>query len=540
VARISVAILLFTVTLVMAANARAHAVLLETLPAAGSAVAQSPAAVILRFNEPVAPVSVRLLDSSGSEVAVAGKAHTTDNELTLPLTGLLDHGQYLLSYRVTSLDSHLIKGSFTFAVGSGPPSPVLSDISEAPAQPWVERLTHLNRALYFIALLAAAGLALFRVLFALPQTLLAAIGKTLTTAAAAGIVTALLNIGLSGVVLTGGGFEQLLADASWTAAGGTSLATSMSVAIPGLLILLLAGRLSAASGTSVALVAGATLSVASLGFSGHATSTQPVWLMTPVLIAHAMMAALWFGSLWALYRLARSHSVSAAAGLLQAFSTRATGMITVLLTSAAILVWLQLEQIGDFLQTGYGLLLSVKITLVALLLLLAAANRWWLTPALAAGSDRTRRLLRISIGSEVLLAVLVIGVTAVLGATPPPRAAEHLERTKDSGSRQTVIVSGELELTVTVTPARTGGNQLDISFKQADATLADPQEVSVIWSLPAAGIEPLEQQATRISAGVFHLHQVDLIIAGDWTLRVEALIDDFTKTAFETRIMIDN
>jgi copper transport protein len=138
-----------------------------------------------------------------------------------------------------------------------------------------------------------------------------------------------------------------------------------------------------------------------------------------------------------------------------------------------------------------------------------------------------------------MIAVVVIAATAVLGATPPPRAAAESEAAAGSALRRAVMVSGGLELTATVTPARAGSNQIDMSFRKADGSLLDPQEVSVIWSLAGAGIEPLEQTATHAGAGVYHLHRVNLIIAGDWTLRVEALINDFTKTAFETRLQID-
>jgi copper transport protein len=137
--------LLFMIMLLMTADAWSHAVLLETLPAAGSAVAASPDAVILRFNVPVVPISVRLLDSSGGEVAAAAEVSATDSEISLPLTAPLEQGQYLLSYRATSLDSHLIRGSFTFAVGTAAPAPVLSAAPAPPSAPWVEWAAHLPR-----------------------------------------------------------------------------------------------------------------------------------------------------------------------------------------------------------------------------------------------------------------------------------------------------------------------------------------------------------------------------------------------------------
>jgi putative copper export protein len=93
-----------------------------------------------------------------------------------------------------------------------------------------------------------------------------------------------------------------------------------------------------------------------------------------------MMAAIWFGSLWALYPLVRSHSGTTAATLLKAFSARASAMIAMLLGSAAILVWLQLQDISDFLQTGYGLLLTIKITLAWISMDVSRPNIFHLNP----------------------------------------------------------------------------------------------------------------------------------------------------------------
>src|SRR5690349_6042145 len=54
---------------VCAAGAGAHAVLLEALPADGARLAQAPTEFVLRFNEPVVPMAVKLLDGQGAELA---------------------------------------------------------------------------------------------------------------------------------------------------------------------------------------------------------------------------------------------------------------------------------------------------------------------------------------------------------------------------------------------------------------------------------------------------------------------------------------
>ena len=71
---------------------------------------------------------------------------------------------------------------------------------------------------------------------------------------------------------------------------------------------------------------------------------------------------------------------------------------------------------------GLGKTLLVKLALFAGMLMLAALNRFQLTPALTGTSilSTTLRHLRLSLVTETLLALLVIAAVAVLGTLPPP------------------------------------------------------------------------------------------------------------------------
>src|SRR4051794_11497785 len=97
----------------------AHAVLVEVQPEDGVRLEQPPAEFLLRFNEPVVPVAVRLLDATGAEVPgveVLPKGETVTIRPAAPLAT----GTYLLSYRVTSLDAHPVGGTLRFGIGVDP------------------------------------------------------------------------------------------------------------------------------------------------------------------------------------------------------------------------------------------------------------------------------------------------------------------------------------------------------------------------------------------------------------------------------------
>jgi putative copper resistance protein D len=74
-------------------------------------------------------------------------------------------------------------------------------------------------------------------------------------------------------------------------------------------------------------------------------------------------------------------------------------------------------------KSGYGEVLLIKIGLVALMLALAYFNRFVAMPRLGAASSKPMAQLvklRLSIGFELALGVVVIGAAAVLGITPLP------------------------------------------------------------------------------------------------------------------------
>ena len=117
---------LFALVLALwAGGAAAHAVLLETDPADGARLSAAPAAVVLRFNESVAPVSARLVTASGAlhaQGTLSGLGFGYPIEIPLP-AALAAGGHYVV-WRVASADTHPIAGTLAFSVGGAdPPAP---------------------------------------------------------------------------------------------------------------------------------------------------------------------------------------------------------------------------------------------------------------------------------------------------------------------------------------------------------------------------------------------------------------------------------
>jgi putative copper export protein len=77
-----------------------------------------------------------------------------------------------------------------------------------------------------------------------------------------------------------------------------------------------------------------------------------------------------------------------------------------------------------FFESAYGRIVAIKLLLVAGLLSLAAVNKLRLTPALLRGDSSALLRLRTSITAELVLAGLIVLVTAVFTTVTGPPALE--------------------------------------------------------------------------------------------------------------------
>jgi putative copper resistance protein D len=186
----------------------------------------------------------------------------------------------------------------------------------------------------------------------------------------------------------------------------------LAVRVVGLAILAIA--LSMKRKPGIALVTATTVIVL-LGFTlmGHTTSHSPRWLLMPLLLAHLLVVAFWFGALVPLRLAARYESPQIAGAAIDAFSTTATWIVPALFVAGLALAAVLL---GSFsaLRTAYGQLLILKVVGFALLMGLASLNKWRLGPAVAAGDPARTRNFNRSIQLEYVIMAAVLTVTAAM------------------------------------------------------------------------------------------------------------------------------
>ena len=509
--------------------------LLESSPAADAVLAQAPERLVLRFNEPVRPVLIQLLARDGANIDLA-PPEPVDAELRMAPAATLPDGGYVLSYRVTSADGHPVAGSLVFTVGA-PDAGVQQASTGAHDRLW-SAADVATRALYYGCLLLAAGLALFIAVLPVPESLQAALRAALGWLAAAGLVAGVLRLGATAGALYGGPPDLLLTTPPWHAVLGSPVARSVLVAVLGLGLLGVAAHRGSAW-PRAGLLVGAGIVAGSFALAGHAATAGPFWVTLPAITLHTLCAAYWVGAfgplLVALSRLPRIEAFP----LLAAFSRGAVVAVTGLVLAGVALATLQLRAPSALIDTDYGRLLLAKLALVGLMLGLGAFNRSVLTPKRAQHPESVSWLRR-TIGTDLALAAGVVALTAGLGTVPPPRALAEQEAAlgRDAESYRVVVAERGYQLEMVATPASPGENRIDLHLTDARGAAVHAVGAELSLALPELGIEAIRIAAAPVEHGRFEAHAT-LPLAGQWQVRADLLIDDFTKLPFQARIAIE-
>ena len=103
--------------LLTVASADAHSLLLESSPAANSALAAPPAELRLRFNNRIEKrlSRLRLVSEHGEARDLALAIDGAADWLTAPVPAIAP-GRYRVEWQVLSTDGHVVSGRFTFTV----------------------------------------------------------------------------------------------------------------------------------------------------------------------------------------------------------------------------------------------------------------------------------------------------------------------------------------------------------------------------------------------------------------------------------------
>lgn len=363
----------------------AHAWLVTADPAPGSLLPAPPAAVALRFSEPVTAAGngITIVAPSGRTVG-AGRVQAAGPRLRLPFHAAGD-GTYLIRWQVIAADTHPSRGQFTFSLGHSSTPPASEDLGAdvGAVSPAGLLLQGLARWMHFVGLALGFGVVAFRLL-ALPEArpdqarrigqLMGLGAGLLLLAEPVALAAQAMSLGVLAGDLLASSFGRILG----LRTGGAILLWAAGAAIRE------TGR-----GWTALLGLGGCLCLVD-GIAGHSVAGLPYLAGLVLSGVHEAAMALWIGGL------AAALAVREGA----AFTRVAAVSLAVLALSGLAMALAHLRGPADLVSSAYGLVLAAKVLAV--------------TVVVAVGLLGRRRLEGLALAGVLALAGLLVSL-------PPPR-----------------------------------------------------------------------------------------------------------------------
>ena len=278
------------------------------------------------------------------------------------------------------------------------------------------------RALMFVALFQATGTALFSYLFGngLSAELLARSRRLARVVAVVAVVLTIAYLAFSPARLAGS-FDGIFDPSLQSLVLESSAGVANIVRIVGL------GLLAVSLGRRTSLnallgVAGASLGLGSFLLMGHTTVFSPRWLLAPLLFIHLAVAAAWFGALVPLCWLVGGEPAAASGAFVERFSAVAVRTVPLIFVCGAVMAAIFVGSLAGLL-TAYGAMIIVKTVGFAVLMALAALNKWRYGPAIAAHRKGAAGAFVRTVAAEAVLIAAILMTTGVMTSLFAP---EHL------------------------------------------------------------------------------------------------------------------
>ena len=523
-----------------------HAVLLDSSPKPGDMLMQSPSEVVANFNEGVGPIFFKVLDVKGQPVGDPGEIRLDGTKIILPLRAKIPNGTYVLTYRVISADTHPVGATFGFSIGE-PMEGVDTTVDAGSRSIWSIAVA-VNRWVLYAGMLWVAGTALFLLLLGIEGSLREDARQKARWASVLTALSYVLAVGFGGADMQLGGADALWKASTWRSGIGSTLASS---AVFGLIsmALLYVGFAAGERRRHGVVIAGVTLAIGSFLVTGHAATAPPAWLMAPVVGAHLLATAFWIGAFRPLLLSTRQLSAVDSGALMQRFSNFAVPAVIVVLISGTAISLKQLGSPAKLFDNDYGTVLLTKITLVLVIIGIAAYNKINLTPKLIANDVAGVSTIKRTITLEIMLYVIVLAAASALTVTTPPRALVATGEAGAAEAKMAMMSGGLVKRTlendagytaeIELSPAKVGENMLMVTLRDpAGVVVQSASALEVTVALESAGISEVRLKAEAVGNGMWHVMIGETLIPGDWALTIDGYLTDYDKTGFATTVTL--
>jgi copper resistance protein D len=281
-------------------------------------------------------------------------------------------------------------------------------------------LSAVLRGLSFVTILQAGGAAIFLVLFRPADLATRQIRRLTVIAVVASVPLLCAQYLLEAARMTGtlsGAFDSELQEFVLQSTASRVLGLRL------LGVILVGVSLRSTGWTSQMIAFLGALSIAvSFALIGHVASSPAHLLLSMALLVHVLILEFWFGSLLPLRVVCGQEEGIQAAHLLHRFSAIATILVPVVFVAGLVMTIGLLPSVAAI-RDPYGLALVAKVGAFAVLMLLAALNKWRYGPALAAGDPAAQSRFNLSVLTEYAIIATVLMSTATLTTFWSPEAS---------------------------------------------------------------------------------------------------------------------
>jgi copper transport protein len=469
----------------------------------------------------------------------------------------LDKGGYIVTWRVTSADSHPIHGAFTFSVGAAAGAPadaalVEKLLSSGGGDTTVGAIYAVIRFVAFTALILLVGGLAFVTLLWPAGSALARPRRILWAAWWAAVVTTVVGIPVQAVYAAGLPLSKIT---SSTVRSGMlddrfgQVWAARLVMLGLVAILLVALGRKAPSPSKGLLAVGGVLSLALLatpGLAGHASTEDLVPLAMAADVLHLVAVSLWLGGLALLTAaVLPRREPDELSVVVPRFSRAAFVAVVTILVTGTFQGWRQVRTTAGLTETTYGRLLIIKVLLFALLVGLAGLSRRLVQaryrvpaarlsfgPGAATDPDgETVVKLRRTVGAETAIAVVVLAVTSLLVNAQPARSA--LAKPFSAEMRSDMVL-----VDVTVDPAKAGPAALHFYTLSPTGGQQEVEDLTATLTLPSEDVGPLTIPVQRAGPGHFSAYNFNIPLRGRWKLEVKALLSEIDEATVSTTIPV--
>jgi len=154
-------------------------------------------------------------------------------------------------------------------------------------------------------------------------------------------------------------------------------------------------------------------------FIGH--STELGLLAQGLILIHVLIIGSWIGAFYPLWKLCSTDDNIVIKNVMDTFGRLGIVIVILVLLSGMGMVWMLFDSPTELISSDYGIAVTIKLCLVAIILLIAAWHKLVLVPKLTIANPLlAKQKLQKSIGLEALIAVLILATTAVLSSVLGP------------------------------------------------------------------------------------------------------------------------